>query len=260
MRCEELSERHADYLAGRLSDTERAAVQRHVAGCPACQKETEFLGGIWTALGELPVPEPDSRVMRARLEATLHREQQLARPAPRRLQWNYALAASVAAGVLALGFVIGRVSHPTPPTPDVAQLSLEVRDLKHMVALSLMQQQSASERLKGVSWSGQLEGPSDEVVTALIETLKHDENVNVRLASIDALKRFAERDDVRRAAIDVLQTQRAPLVQMALIDFVVETQDQSAAGALRQLSGDAESDQVVRTRAAWGLEHLGVKS
>ena len=54
--------------------------------------------------------------------------------------------------------------------------------------------------------------------------------------------------------------QASPLVQMALIDFVVETQDRGAADVLRQLSGDARSDQTVRTRAAWGLEHLGVKS
>jgi hypothetical protein len=95
-------------------------------------------------------------------------------------------------------------------------------------------------------------------VTALIDTLRHDENVNVRLASIDALKRFAARDDVRHAALDALQTQRTPLVQMALIDFVVETQDRDAATALRRISADAQLDQTVRTRAAWGLEHLGV--
>jgi HEAT repeat protein/putative zinc finger protein len=258
MRCEEITERHADYLAGSLSDTERAAVQRHGAGCAACQKETEHLGGIWSALQDIPAPEPDSRAMRARLDATIARAQASTRPA-RGFQWNYALAASVAAVALIGGVFIGRSGTPAVPSTDVTALRDEVRDLRHMVALSLLQQQSASERLKGVSWSGRLEGPSDEIVTALLDTLMHDENVNVRLASIDALKRFAERDDVRRAAVDALQKPNSPLVQMALIDFVVETQDRSAAGALRQLSGVAE-DQTVRTRAAWGLEHLGVKS
>jgi len=258
MRCEDIAERHADYLAGTLSEDERAAVQRHVAGCAACRRETESLGGIWSALEEVHVAPPDSRAMRARLDAAIRREEAATRPA-RGVHWNYALAASVAAVALIGGVFIGRIGATPTPAPDVTALRDEVRDLRHMVALSLLQQQSASERLKGVSWSGQLEGPSDEIVTALLDTLRHDGNVNVRLASIDALKRFAGRDDVRRAAVDALQTQRSPLVQMALIDFVVETQDQSAAGALRQLSGDAE-DQTVRTRAAWGLEHLGVKS
>jgi len=255
MQCEEIPQRHADYLAGTLSDTERAAFQRHVAGCAACQRETESLGGIWTTLEDIPAPEPDSRAMRARFDAALEREQASARPAGRSFHWNYAMAAGVAAAALIGGIFIGRGG-----AQDVTALRGEVRDLKHMVALSLMQQQSASERLKGVSWSNSLEGPGDEIVTALLDTLKHDDNVNVRLASIDALRRFAERTDVRRAAIDVLQTQRSPLVQMALIDFVVETQDRDAAGALRRISGDSESDQTVRARAAWGLEHLGVQS
>jgi hypothetical protein len=255
MQCEEISRQHADYLAGTLSDTERAAFQRHVAGCATCQRETEYLGGIWSTLRDIPAPEPDSRAMRARLDAAIEREQVSMRPAGRSFQWNYAMAAGVAAAALVGGIFIGRGG-----SQDVTALRTEVRDLKHMVALSLMQQQSASERLKGVSWSNSLEGPGDEIVTALLDTLRHDDNVNVRLASIDALRRFAERNDVRRAAIDVLQTQRSPLVQMALIDFVVETQDRDAAGALRRISGDSESDQTVRARAAWGLEHLGVKS
>jgi hypothetical protein len=262
MRCEDIAQRHADYLAGTLSETERAAVQRHVAGCPACQRETESLAGLWNALEDIPVAPPDSRAMRARLDASIRREQELVRrSAPRRFQWNPMLmAASVAAVALVIGVFIGRGVTPPPASPDVVALRKELGDLRHMVALSLMQQQSASERLKGVGWSSRLDGPSDEVVTALIDTLRHDQNVNVRLASIDALKRFAERDDVRRAAVDVLQTQRSPLVQMALIDFVVETQDPEAAAALRKLSGDSQSDETVRARAAWGLEHLGVQS
>src|SRR5262245_23033599 len=185
--------------------------------------------------------------MRARLDAAIRREQALERPV-RAHGWNQWLMAAGFAGIaLMAGVFLGRSSAPAPASTDVVALRDEVRDLRHMVALSLMQQQSASERLKGVSWSGRLEGPSDEIVTALLDTLKHDENVNVRLASIDALKRFAERDDVRRAAIDVLESQRAPLVQMALIDFVVETQDRDAVTALRKLSDDDQSDQTVRT-------------
>jgi len=259
MRCEDIAERHADYLAGRLGDHERAELQRHVAGCVACRRETESLGGVWSALRDVHVPPPDSRAMRARLDAAIAREEAATGPA-RGHRWSYALAAGVAVAALLGGVLIGRIGTTATPSPDVTALRDEVRDLRHMVALSLLQQQSASERLKGVSWSGQLEGPSDEIVTALIDTLRHDKNVNVRLASIDALKRFAGRDDVRNAAVEVLQTQASPLVQMALIDFVVETQDQGAADVLRQLSGDDQSDQNVRTRAAWGLEHLGVKS
>ena len=237
MRCEEVSARIADQLAGTLGEAERAALRQHVEGCADCRRQTEGLELLWQALERIPAPAPDSRALA-------------------RTQWL--MAASVAGVALLAGLLIGRANAPAPASPDVVALREELRDLRHMVALSLMQQQSASERLKGVGWSTRLEGPSEEVVTALIDTLRHDATVNVRLASIDALKRFAERDDVRRAALDVLQTQRVPLVQMALIDFVVETQDREAVTALRRISDDAQQDQTVRTRAAWGLEHLGV--
>jgi len=258
MRCEEISRRLADDLNGTLDDVERAELRRHIAGCAACRAESDGLGDLWRALGEIPMPPPDSRALRARLDASVRREQQVSRPRHESRFNQWLLAAGIAALALTAGLFLGRVGAPTPASTDVVALREELRDLRHMVALSLMQQQSASERLRGVGWSSRLEGPSDEVVTALIDTLRHDQNVNVRLASIDALKRFAEREDVRRAAVDVLQTQRAPLLQMALIDFVVETQDRDAAAALRRISADTLSDQTVRTRAAWGLEHLGV--
>jgi len=260
MRCEDISARLADDLAGTLGDDERNAMRQHIAGCPDCRRQTQGLDVLWRALEDIPVAAPDSRALRARLDAAILREQAAARPtAPRALpRQQWLMAAGLAGVALLAGLFAGRASVSPSVSPDVVALRDELRDLRHMVALSLMQQQSASERLKGVGWSTRLEGPSDEVVTALIDTLRHDENVNVRLASIDALKRFAEREDVRRAAIDALQTQRAPLVQMALIDFVVETQDRDAAAALRRISADDKSDQTVRTRAAWGLEHLGV--
>lgn len=160
-----------------------------------------------------------------------------------------------------VGIQVGRGIKPAPTSsPEVHELSQEVRDLRQMVTLSLLQQQSASERLKGISWSSQLDRPGDEVVAALIDTLMHDANVNVRLASIDALKRFAERDVVQRAAIHALDTQKSPLVQMALIDFVVETQDRAALEALRKLSSDNTVDKTVRARAMWGIDHLEARA
>lgn len=169
------------------------------------------------------------------------------------------LQAAAAAILVVAGIQVGRqMSQPAPTltAPDVTALRDEVRDLRQMVTLSLMQQQSVTERLKGVSWSSQLDQPGNEVVAALIDTLMRDANVNVRLASIDALKRFAERDAVRSATVRALDTQTSPLVQMALIDFVVETQDREALESLRRLSQNKEANEAVRARAAWGIDHL----
>ena len=76
--------------------------------------------------------------------------------------------------------------------------------MRQMLMLSLMQQQSATERLRGVSGSVQIDQPGAEIVRALLETLMHDPNVNVRLACVDALRRFSEQDVVRRGTVQAL--------------------------------------------------------
>lgn len=289
MRCEDISAQLADYLTGSLGERERAVLEGHVRSCPACGEELSRLSQLWQLLGDVPADAPDSRAMQARFDSLLAeavRDQGSVVPLVRaesppagwvppagRVTSNASrgrigewlrryspvqplLQGCAALLVLLVGIQVGRGLQP-PPSPEVHELSQEVRDLRQMVTLSLMQQQSASERLKGVSWSNQLDRPGDEVVTALIDTLMHDSNVNVRLASIDALKRFADRNAVRDAAVHALGTQKSPLVQMALIDFVVETHEHSALDTLRKLAMDKSVNEAVRVRAAWGADHLG---
>ena len=111
--------------------------------------------------------------------------------------WRPALQMAAAVLLLAGGFAAGRgwpnAAHQEARN-EVSELRGEVRGMREMVAMSLLQQDSAIERLRGVSWSHQLERPSDQVLATLLETLQHDPNVNVRLASIDALRAFAGQD------------------------------------------------------------------
>ncbi len=165
---------------------------------------------------------------------------------------------AAAAAVLVLGVIIGRQTAPPPAVdPQLAMLREELRDMRQMVTLSLLQQQSASERLKGVSFTTQIEQPGSEVTLALLDTLIHDPNVSVRLATIDALKRFAARDNVRLGMIEALARQTSPLVQIALIDFLVDTNGRDAADTLRRLSSDPMVDQAVRGRATEALQQIG---
>lgn len=209
---------------------------------------------VWQMLEEIPAEPPDSAAMRHRFDAALRAERAA-------IRWRYArwpLAGMAAAAVLVLGVAIGRATVPAQrPDPTLTELRQELHDMRQMVTLSLLQQQSATERLKGVSFTSQIDRPGGEIVSALLDTLMHDQNVNVRLASIDALKRFADRPDVRRATLDGLTTQTSPMVQIALIDMMVELNDRSAVAPLQRLSRDETINQAVRERAAWGLQRIG---
>jgi HEAT repeat protein len=223
-----------------------------------CAAEFEDLGRTWDQLGDLPHQRVDSAGMRARFDAALESYQR----GSRRRSWpagrGYGLQFAAAAALLVLGVAIGRQLVPAPTVdPQIAGLREELRDMRQIVTLSLLQQQSASERLKGVSYTSQIEQPGDAVTVALLDALMHDPNDNVRLRTVEALKRFADHAPVRRGAIEALSQQTSPLVQMALIEFVLEVGGRDAADALRRLSNDPMVDEVVRAQALRGLTQLG---
>jgi hypothetical protein len=168
--------------------------------------------------------------------------------------WQVAMAAALLIG----GIFLGRnETRPQPATPstEVAQLKGEIESLRQMVALSMLQQQSPSARLRGVSYSEAMSQPDQQVEQALLFAVNHDSNVNVRLSAVDALQKFAD-PDVIRAMVQAIPVQESPLVQIALIDMLVQLNAKTESPALVKLSLDGQTDDVVRQRAAWAVQKL----
>ena len=287
MQCETVHAQLADFLSHALTDAASEEIRLHLAGCRACRDEADGFAETWRMLGSIASPAPDSARMRTRLTAIIDGfEHAITRaPAPglrgrlaalfTQQSHHHLLRAASACALVAIGIAIGHYMVPlsdgaertflggsertrlTETSAEIVAMRGELRDLREMITLSLMQQQSASNRLKGVSWSGQIDRPSSEVVAALLDTLMHDPNVNVRLATIDALERFASQDIVRRGAIQAVDRQVSPLVQIALIDFMVKVNERESIGTLRRLSEDPKVNAAVRARAVWGLQQLG---
>jgi hypothetical protein len=278
MECDTVRSHFADRLSGALTDAESTAIEQHLAGCVACRAESDAFADTWLMLGSIDSPAPDSARMRVRFNASVDGFEQGRAIAPSGMharlaalfppQWQLHLArAATACALVAIGIVIGHYvaplsggaegTRPTEASSEIVAMRGELHDLREMITLSLMQEQSASERLKGVSWSGQIDRPGSEIVSALLDTLMHDPNVNVRLATIDALERFASQDIVRRGTIAAVDRQSSPLVQIALIDFMVKVNERESIGTLRRLSQDPMVNASVRAHAAWGLQQLG---
>jgi hypothetical protein len=235
-------------------------IEGHLQTCASCAAIHDEIARTLGMAGQIPVPDRDERYG---LEVWQRIRHDLPPQAePWWMPWyRPALVASLAVMVLA-AFAAGRYSTASPRTDSgeadsIAELRLELRAMRQMLALSLMQQQSATERLRGVSGSAQIDQPGAEIVRALLDTLLHDSNVNVRLAAVDALRRFSMQDAVRQGTLEALNQSAFPLVQIALIDYMVETKATQAVGALRRLSEDTQANSAVRSRAAWGLQQLG---
>jgi hypothetical protein len=259
MECQDATAHIADYLAGTLPVEELKALRAHAAACAACRDELTAAEETWQHLGGIPPVAPDAPAMRTRFDAMVAAYQEGLGGRQRRM----AVAALAAAALLVIGIAIGRqTARPAAPAADtqIAALRVELGQMREMMALSLLQQQSAIARLQGVVSTGQIDEPGGEVIAALLDTLMYDPNANVRLATVDALKRFMDRDLVRRGTLDALPRQTSPLVQIALIDFVAESAGIESAPALRNLSENTKVPDAVRMRAAQRLRQMGGRS
>ena len=58
----------------------------------------------------------------------------------------------------------------------------------------MLRQQSANDRLAGVSYSRHLSQPDPQILQALLNSLKYDPSPDVRLAALDVLQSASGRD------------------------------------------------------------------
>jgi len=271
MNCDDVRDQLPDYWTGAIEEGAKSKMQAHFASCPACRAEAETLSAIWKKLGAIPEERP-GRALRARFEATLEAYMQGLRQAergpstrervdkwlegwwPRQPVFQFGFALAFLAAGLLVGYSVTQNSRYGGG--EVAQLREEVRHTRQLVALSLLQQQSASERLKGVDWSNRMTRPDPQVLSALLHTVNYDQNVNVRLAALDALHQSANNEMVRRGLVESLDRQTSPLVQIALIDLLVEIRDKPAGQALKELMQETGLNPEVRERAQWALGQM----
>jgi hypothetical protein len=136
---------------------------------------------------------------------------------------------AIATVTFILGLAIGySLFKPTVNNNELQALTSEVNDLKEMMMLSLLEKESATDRLKAVSLTQEMNTASSSVPKALLATLNHDENVNVRLAALDALIPYTKDSEIRRELIRSISIQESPLVQIAMADLMVTLQEKSS--------------------------------
>ncbi|HKW74323.1 MAG TPA: zf-HC2 domain-containing protein [Terriglobales bacterium] len=271
MKCEDISALMADYLQGALPAGQSAGLELHIAHCEKCTAEVT----LWSKLGTLPEDQP-SPALRSRFDAMLAsyqegRWEKKSLTTERNkffdlrqiLDWLRTPAFSMgwAMALLIGGFLAGHyfdrpaASNGVSPQ-EVASLHEELRSMRQLVVISMLQQQSASERLQGVSYSRAQADPDPKVLNALLHTMRYDNSVDVRLAALDALSHYGARQDVRKGLMDSLQEQQSPLVQVALIDVLVDWHEATAVDRLKRLQQDPRTDPSVRKRADWGIQQL----
>ena len=266
MKCERIQNSMAAYLASRLDPETRRMFESHLRQCEGCKLQLEQMRTVWLALGKLPEEKP-SPALRSRFYAMLEAQKRGVQEAREKVSWRERLEAwlglwwpqrpavqfALSAALLVVGLFIGS---QIQGGGQVGQLREEIQDMRQMFTLSLLNQSSSSERLRGVSWSTRVDRPDQSLLSALLNTLNADPNVNVRLAAVDALMLFSSRPSVRAALIESLSRQTSPLVQVAIIDLLVQIREKRSLDALRNLIQDEQVDPSVREYAQESIQEL----
>lgn len=254
MNCNEIREKLAALVIEESELT--PAMRQHMTECKGCSDEFSDMKRMWFALAEVPTPEP-SHTSAQRFDQWLAQEAKSARKPARvdifaglrtllgqRAVWQVA----VVLGCVGLGFLGGEFrARQEFQQKEVARMQGEMDSMKQMLAVSMLQQQSASERLRGASMVSELRQPDSQVVEQLISTLEDDDNINVRLAAVESLGSVANNADTRKRLVEALGRQNSPTVQLALLAMLVELREKSVVPVARRIAMD-ENNPLIRQR------------
>ncbi len=272
MKCENDKVQLMNWINNEMTDAERLAFEIHLADCPVCLQELDAIQHTWRLMGEVKVPEPSAN-MSARFHTMLdtYKEMQQEKKRPfagiveqlRRLwtlQPGLQLTYSVVLVVVGIGFgyLLTRQGTGYANKQQVDVLSSQVHEMKQMMMLSLLENPSASERIRGVSYTSEITGSKKEVIEALLTTLNNDPNVNVRLVTLEALTHFAGNPEVREGLVQSIVQQESPLVQSALADAMVKMQEKRSVQSLKKLLQQKDLDHSVRSKIEKSISALNI--
>jgi HEAT repeat protein len=105
-----------------------------------------------------------------------------------------------------------------------------------------------------------LKNVNDKVIVALFTTLNNDENENVRLATLDALVRFADNPKVREGLVASLLRQDSELMQVALANVMLQLQEKRSVTPLKKLLEIKNINTMVKKKLEQTVKHIEASS
>ena len=277
MNCKDAQAAMIDFLDQALPADTAAQLADHLAECDECRREADDLRQLLTAMkgSEQQLPSPTLREnLNTMLQSELNMEtmanllttpQKEAKPRGRLISFLSSAAGKAAAAVILLagGVGIGMALKSTPKVDTqsgLLSLQNEVRDLKKEMKeqqlLNGIDDESASERIKAVSYAEQMASPDQKVIDALFNSLNNDKNVNVRLAALYSLARFADRHTVRDSLVSSLGLQTEPIIQVVLINLLAEKRERKAIGPIKEIMTNKKTLKEVKDAAQKSLTVL----
>ena len=249
MKCEKEKGIITDYISQQLTGAEKATFEAHLVQCPECQEELEAQRLVWNMLDKSIVPIPSSRLDNL--------DPFFIQPAENNRLWLKIAAVLI---LVIAGFGAGYMVNKTQPAisyqQQVDSLSGQVHDMREMMMLSLLENPSASERIRAVSYTSELNKVNAKLIDALLTTLNNDPNVNVRLMTLEALMHYAANPAVREGLVQSIVKQESPLMQSAMADAMIKMQEKNAVQPFKKLLQQKQINIQVRTKIEQTISRL----
>jgi HEAT repeats len=266
-------EKMMDYLQGNLSAVEEAEFKQYLQTNPQAQQEINELQKIYRVLPQIGAPEP-SEQLNVKFWTMLNDEKNKVLTtrswqekigdfwaAIGQSKWTNRLAYTILLLVLGFGGGYwfnqkGNQVVANQQEEKMNQLVSQMNEMKEMMMLTMLEKQSASERLQAVSMSSEMKKVDDRVIEALLKTLNNDENENVRLATVESLIELVENPKVREGLIKSINKQESPLVQIALVDAMLALQEKKSVNELKKLLEKKDLNEAVKGKIESSIKVL----
>jgi hypothetical protein len=271
MQCNEVEPLLIDYIDAQLSPAARANVEQHLKNCVVCSHILEEYKTLFHAMDDDKMVKPGPALREKfdimlqselNIDATariLKEEKETKVIAMKKPSLFLRIAASVI--LVAGGVLIGMRIIPAKQTiltnsSEIADLKTEVKEMKEALMFNLLTDESATERIKAVNYVEQMNNPDNKVINALLNTMNQDKNVNVRLAALYSVAKFAGSQAVRDSLVSSLPRQKEPIMQIVLINILTEKKETKAIGPIKDILSDKKTLKPVKDIAEKGLQLL----
>ena len=253
MKGKEIQELMKKYQSGQIDEKEHQLLEEYIEKGYVNLEDLEDLDALSESVLKMKSPEPD-KGMHNRFYAMLYHErsrlekpgwvQQFARVFSTNSTPSFAqLAMSIV--LVGFGVFMGTLISGSE-TKELVSLSEELKSMKEVMMLTLLENESPSDRLKAVSLTNNMVDVQQPVIDALFRTLNEDENDNVRMATIDALASYVQLPSVRAGLVASISKQHSEMVQLALAELMVAIQEKSAVKPLQDFLNQDHLDEGVK--------------
>lgn len=259
-----------DYLEGNLDEQTLKNFDEHMKKNRDFKQEVEKLKRLWDNIEQLPEEKPSPQLetnfytmlqdYKLEMNKETHKikisdlfNELFSRILPKKPVMQFAFSFTL----LLIGLFLGsRFNIFNMQNNELSEMRTEMNRLNKLVMLSLLEQSSPADRLKGVIKASDIEHPDDKVFEAIFRTLDGDPNENVRLASVELLGNYANRRDVQKRLISSFKKQESPMVKTTMINLFVDFNVKDAIELFRELISKNNMNVIVKEEIKRGLEEL----